>query len=311
MHSVNVTERSGFKDIDGDAMHQPLTDAQLEVFRREGFVVLPSLFAQRELASLRDAADLIFELAVNATLALGRRYPRMDARFDEDGTLTLRKVQPVNDLSDVIAALATDERLIAPMRQIMRDEPVPMEEKLNFKQSVSARGLDLAFLRRSSFNPEVGLEGFLLHHDWGYFRMQGYPETILSSAVAIDDCAGRGPIRVIPGSHLLNVPMANPDSASGSGVVAAGFFDASELVPIDASAGSVMLFHSKLVHDSEPNRSGLPRRLMIYSHYPKSHDPDGDPDRRNAPTRRYAQDFEAQYRALVANGTYRPRFVLA
>jgi len=291
-------------------LYQSLSDVQLAAFHRDGFVVLPNLFAAHELAPLRDAADLIFELAVNATLALGRRYPRMDARFDEDGILTLRKIQPVNDLSEVIAAVATDERLIAPMRRIMCDEPVLMEEKLNFKQSVRVRGVDLAFLRRSSVNPEVGLEGFLLHHDWGYYRMQGYPDTILSCAVAIDDCAGRGPIRVIPGSHRLDVPMANPDPASGSGVVAAGFFDATPLVPIDASAGSVMLFHSKLVHDSHPNRSGLPRRLLIYSHYPKSHDPAGDPDRRNAPTRRYAQDFEAQYRALIANGLYRPRFAV-
>ncbi len=291
-------------------MHQPLTDSQLAAFHRDGFIVLPSLFAASELARLRDAADVIFELAVNATVALGRRYPRMDARIDDDGTLTLRKIQPVNDLSDVIAAVANDERLIAPMRQIMRDEPVLMEEKLNFKQSASVRGLDLAHLRRSSFNPEVGLEGFPLHHDWGYYRMQGYPDTILSSAVAIDDCAGRGPIRVICGSHRLDVPMADPDPASGSGVVAPGFFDAAQRVPLDAPAGSVMLFHSKLVHDSLPNRSGLPRRLMIYSHYPKAHDPSADPDRRNGPTRRYAQEFEARYRALLANGSYRPRFVL-
>lgn len=292
-------------------MHEPLTAAELGAFHRDGYVVLPSQFLERELAPMRDAADRIFELAVNATLALERRYPRMDARFDEDGTLTLRKIQPVNDLSDVIAAIATDERLIAPMRQLMCDEPVLMEEKLNYKQAVDLRGFDLDFLRRSSFNPETGLEGFVLHHDWGYYRMQGYPPSIVSSAVALDDCAGRGPIRLVPGSHLMDVPMANPDPASGSGVVLNGYFAVDQLVPIDALAGSVMLFHAKLVHDSQPNRSGLPRRVMIYSHYPRSHDAGGEPDRRNGPTRRYAQDFEAKYREMVANGSYRPRFALA
>ncbi len=212
-------------------MHEPLTAAELGAFHRDGYVVLPSQFLERELAPMRDAADRIFELAVNATLALERRYPRMDARFDEDGTLTLRKIQPVNDLSDVIAAIATDERLIAPMRQLMCDEPVLMEEKLNYKQAVDLRGFDLDFLRRSSFNPETGLEGFVLHHDWGYYRMQGYPPSIVSSAVALDDCAGRGPIRLVPGSHLMDVPMANPDPASGSGVVLNGYFAVDQLVP--------------------------------------------------------------------------------
>ncbi len=154
----------------------------------------------------------------------------------------------------------------------------------------------------SSFNREIGMEGFHLHHDWGYYRQQGYPENTLSSAVAIDGCEGRGPLRVIPGSHLVDAPMADADPESGSGVVADGFFSLDDLVPLDVPAGSVMLFHAKLVHDSEPNRSGEPRRVMIYSHYPRSHDPEGDPDRRNGPIREYSRRFEQRYLDLVASG---------
>ena len=35
---------------------------------------------------------------------------------------------------------------------------------------------------------------------------------------------------------------------SGSGVVVDGFFSLDDLVPLDVQAGSVMLFHAKLVH---------------------------------------------------------------
>jgi len=77
-------------------------------------------------------------------------------------------------------------------------------------------------------------------------------------------------------------------------------------VPLDVPAGSVMLFHAKLVHDSEPNRSGRPRRVMIYSHYPSSHDPDADPDRRNRPVRQYSREFEQRYRDLVDSGAVTP-----
>ncbi len=290
-------------------MHELLSAGQIDEFHAQGYLVLASLFDEAELAPMRAEADRIFELAVNASLALGRRYPRMDARIQDDGRLTLRKIQPVNDLSPVIAAIASDERLIAPMRRLMADEPVLMEEKLNYKQTADTRGFDLDFLRHSSFHVEVGLEGFLLHHDWGYYRQQGYPENTLSSAVALDDCAGRGPIQVIPGSHLLDAPLADPDPASGSGVIRDGFFGP-ERASIDAPAGSVMLFHAKLVHDSAPNRSGLPRRVMIYSHYPRSHDPAAEPDRRNGPIRRYAQDFEARYRAKLADRSFRDVFAL-
>lgn len=274
-----------------------LTDAQVDEFHEVGYLVLPGLFHEGELQRARDEAAGILALALNSSLVNGKRNPRMDIDLG-DGSVRVRKVQPVNDLSPVIAALSSDPRLIDPMRRLMGDEPVLMEEKLNFKQQVPTDGLDFSFIHRT-----IG-EAFPLHHDWGYYRTQGYPEDTISSAIALDDCAGKGPIRVIPGSHRIDAPMAEDDGDQWgqSGVVADGFMADEPRTDIDATAGSVMLFHAKLLHDSEPNESGEPRRLMIYSHYPLGHDPDGDPDRRNRPIREYATAFEDRYRAALADG---------
>jgi len=283
-----------------------LSESDIAAFGRNGYLLIESAFTDDELDTFREAADRILELSINATVALGRRHPRLDAKLHDDGTVTVRKIQPINDLDPRLAAIATDERLLGPLRQLMGDEPILMEEKLNPKQTIDTRHVDLSVLAESSFNREAGMEGFHLHHDWGYYRQQGYPENTLSSAVAIDECAGRGPLRVIPGSHLVDAPMADDDPESGSGVVVEGFFSTDDLVPLDVPAGSVMLFHAKLVHDSEPNRSGRPRRVMIYSHYPRSHDPDGDPDRRNGPVREYSREFEQRYCDLVDSGAVTP-----
>jgi ectoine hydroxylase-related dioxygenase (phytanoyl-CoA dioxygenase family) len=287
-----------------------LSVEQLASFARDGYLVLQDQFSEDELAECREASDRIIEMSINSTLALGRRHPRLDAKVHDDGRVTVRKIQPINDLDDRLAAIASDERLVGPLRQLMDDEPILMEEKLNPKQTLDTRGLDLAVLARSSFNREVGMEGFHLHHDWGYYRQQGYPENTLSSAVVIDDCAGRGPLRVIPGSHLVDAPLVDDDPESGSGVVVDGFFSPDDLVPLDVPAGAVMLFHAKLVHDSEPNRSRQPRRVMIYSHYPRSHDPDADPDRRNGPVREYSRSFEREYDELVRSGAFVPPFAV-
>jgi ectoine hydroxylase-related dioxygenase (phytanoyl-CoA dioxygenase family) len=291
-------------------MRIELTDAALASFRRDGYLVIESAFTEDELTAFREASDRIVEMSINSTLALGRRHPRLDAKVHDDGRVTVRKIQPINDLDERLAAIAVDERLLGPLRQLMEDEPILMEEKLNPKQILDTRGVDLGLLAHSSFNREVGMEGFHLHHDWGYYRQQGYPENTLSSAVVIDDCAGRGPLRVIPGSHLVDAPLVDDDPESGSGVVVDGFFSPDDLVPLDAPAGAVMLFHAKLVHDSEPNRSGQPRRVMIYSHYPRSHDPDADPDRRNGPVREYSRAFEREYLDLVESGAFVPPFSL-
>ncbi len=55
-------------------------------------------------------------------------------------------------------------------------EPVLMEEKLNYKQLLHQE-VDLA-----PFNTIGTEDSFPLHHDWGYYRQQGYPTETLSSA---------------------------------------------------------------------------------------------------------------------------------
>jgi hypothetical protein len=282
-----------------------LTTGQRRQFEVDGFVVLDVVLSEEELVSLRAEADRILELVINTSVASGRRDPRLDIYPLGEKRAAVRKVQPVNDLSASIGALSTDPRLTGPMAELMGDRPVLMEEKLNYKQVIDGGDLDMSVFERAGLEDRAEAL-FELHHDWGYYRVNGYPETTLSSAVALDDCAGRGPIRVVPGSHLLDVPLADPGSSSG--VVEAGALGADPaLLPLDLTAGSVVIFHSKLVHDSEANPSGQPRRLMIYSHYPASHGDGQDADRRNRPTREAASSMEDAYIRSLDNGA-RPAF---
>jgi ectoine hydroxylase-related dioxygenase (phytanoyl-CoA dioxygenase family) len=278
----------------------PLSLEQLAEFRDRGFVTLPALYTEDELVVLRREADRLLNLAINSSLATGERNPRMDA-WERDGRVDFRKLQPVNDLSAPLRAASEDERLIAPMRQIMGDEPVLMEEKLNYKEVVDCPELV------SRFNLHKGATRFPLHHDWGYYRMQGYPRDILSSAICLDACTPEnGPLRVIPGTHTHDWPMKNPDPGSGNGEVRDGLFAEEDRVDVLAPAGSVLLFHSMLLHDSKSNTTDRPRRLMIYSHYPGSIAM--EEDIRNRGGREAGQRVEEAYRQMVAAGEYTDTF---
>jgi Phytanoyl-CoA dioxygenase (PhyH) len=278
----------------------PLTEQERGQFAEQGYFVRGGVLDDRELTDLRNAASAILELVLNSSIYSKKRNPRLDAHLLDGGRALVRKVQPVNDLSVTVAHLSGDPRLTGPMSELMDDEPVLMEEKLNYKQVVDLHGQEID-LQPKRDDDEVLDVAWQLHHDWGYYRYNGYPQTTMSSAVALDDCDGRGPIRVLPGSHLLDVELADP--SSGSGVIARGAVGPHpELVPLNMSAGSVVFFHSMLVHDSEPNRSTEPRRMMIYSHYPRSHQTNDDPDRRNRPARDKAAPMEADYRGMIASG---------
>lgn len=279
---------------------EPLTADQIDTFNRQGYLILPAVFAEEELRALRAEADRLLALAINSSLATAERNYRMDA-WDRNGRIDFRKLQPVNDLSAPLREASEDERLIGPMRQIMQDEPILMEEKLNYKQVVDCPPLVEAFPFRS------GETCFPLHHDWGYYRVQGYPKDILSSAICLDACTPEnGPLRIIPGTHTRDWPMKHPDAGSGNGEVADGLFAEDERVDALAPAGSVLLFHSMLLHDSKPNTTDRPRRLMIYSHYPASaRMPE---DVRNRAGREAGQRVESAYREMVAHGEFKDVF---
>jgi hypothetical protein len=254
---------------------------------------------------MAEEADKILDVCLNTTLALGQRNVRLDVQL-RGGKLNIRKVQPINDLSEYLKQVSEDEQLVGPMRQLMGGhEPILMEEKLNYKQLLHQP------IETAPFNTTEYADRFQLHHDWVYCRQQGYPGETLSSAICIDDSTEEnGPLRIVPDSHAKDWPMLNPDPTSGDGSVPEDLFEESERVPCLAPAGSVMLFHAKLLHDSCANNTGQLRRIMmIYSHYPGYHQ--AEPDQRNRRGREAAQKQEEQYRRMVTSGEYSDRFYAA
>jgi ectoine hydroxylase-related dioxygenase (phytanoyl-CoA dioxygenase family) len=268
-----------------------LDAGQLAQFAEQGYLVFPAVFDAAEVARMRGEADRILELVINSSLTLDRTSRRLDLTQDDAGNQMVRKIQPINDLSLYLSEVSADERLLGPMRQLMGDEPVLMEEKLNYKEPLPE---PLPGLR-----PARADSRFPVHSDWAYYKAQNYPQTIISSAVSMDDCTPEsGPLRVWPGSHRAH--LEHERLANGDLQVRADLIDLHGGQDILAPAGSVMLFHVLLVHNSRGNGSGRPRRLMIYSHFPEAAGIGFDV--RNGRTRFLESPFEWEFAARVLRG---------
>jgi ectoine hydroxylase-related dioxygenase (phytanoyl-CoA dioxygenase family) len=269
-----------------------LSAEQRERYERDGYVVLPAAFSPDELAALRAESDRLVDWLVNASLALGTTSPRLDLRRDDAGPVLL-KIQPLSDVSELFRNVANDARLLDPMRDLLGCEPLLLEEKLNGKERLAA---DLDALGVRDWSPE-----FPFHTDLHYFVLDGYPETTLSSAIALDDCTpDNGPLRFVPGSHT------RPDWPLAGGwppVLADGLFSEDEQVPLICPAGTVVIFHSRIAHASSANNTEHPRRLLIYSHFPSTHEV--EPDARNRDLRIAGQAHEQQYDEALRAG-YQP-----
>jgi ectoine hydroxylase-related dioxygenase (phytanoyl-CoA dioxygenase family) len=175
-----------------------------------------------------------------------------------------------------------------------------MEEKLNYKQPLPDRveGLDT---NRPS-------EAWPVHSDWAYFRAQDYPQTVVSSAVALDDLTeANGTIRFWPGTNDEYVEHDRFDNGLG---VPDEHVDRGESELIEAPAGSLILFDSLVWHESSANDTDGPRRLMIYSHFPASAAQEHGivEDERNAPTRRNESPYEWRYQELKDCGEFQDQF---
>ena len=267
-------------------------------FSRDGYLVLPSVFTVAEVAAMRADADFVLELIVNSSLANQRHSRRLDIRRRRDGTMIVRKIQPIVDLALALARFSNDDRLLRPMAELMGDEPVLMEEKLNYKQPVPEMDL---------FDVPADDDRFPIHNDWAYYQVNGYPKEIVSSAITIDDChEGNGPIRVFPGTHRRHVEHLRVRNGLE---VPPGTVDPGTAVSVLAPAGSVLLFHSCLIHTSGPNLSDAPRRMMIYSHYPKA--AALGYDIRNGPNRLRESPWEWRYQRLKAQGAFVDPFRIA
>jgi ectoine hydroxylase-related dioxygenase (phytanoyl-CoA dioxygenase family) len=274
-----------------------LTEQQIQMFQHNGCLVIPSVFDEDEVWQMRREADHILSLIINSSLCNERHSGRLDIRRSADGSAIVRKIQPIIDLSLDLAKFSLDDRLLGPMSELMQDEPVLMEEKLNYKQPI--KNFDL-------FKLPADDDRFPIHNDFAYYQMNGYPTSIISSALCMDDLRiDNGTLIVFPGTHLSHLP--HEQVRNGLEVVP-GYINPAEAIPIVVPAGSVMFFHSQLVHTSGPNTSGKPRRVMIYSHYPKS--ADMGIDVRNAPGRLRESPWEWEYQRKKSEGEFSDQFVV-
>lgn len=270
---------------------------QWERFHEEGYVVLPAVFTPAEIQRMREEADFILELIINASLCNRRVSRRLDWLEDDRGVQHIRKIQPINDLSLYLAEVSADPRLIDPMRQLMGDEPILMEEKLNYKEPLPSPVEGLRPDKR-------GTDRFGIHNDWAYYQAQRYPTSIISSAISMDDCTvDNGPLHIWPGTHREHLPHISTDLGLE---IQPGLIDPQGGIDVLAPAGSVMLFHSLLAHNSRPNDTPHPRRLMIYSHFPAAAGIGFDI--RNGPTRLQESPWEWEYVRQRSRGHWQDRF---
>jgi hypothetical protein len=233
-------------------------------YAEQGFFVRPEVFADHELAELRDAVERCAELAAAAARSGGERYEIDGNVYHEAGGTTIqfehhpgatsiRVLEPFHHLDPRIDALIDDPRFAEPARDLCGAERVSLfTDMLNLKRP--RQGSRFRWHQVSPywahFHPEVG-------------RL---PNLML----ALDDASEQnGCLRIVPGSHRRGMlPGLQGQGRLGPLFTDPRHFDAAAQQPCAMRAGSLLCFSPHVVHGSEPNRSAQPRRALLFTYQP-------------------------------------------
>jgi ectoine hydroxylase len=218
-----------------------LSPEQLAAFDRDGYLFFPSLFSPEELRPLVD------------------EVPRLYARdrvenVREKGSDAVRTNFAAHLYSEPFARLARHPRMVGPVTQIFEEEVYMHQFKINGKMA---------------FDGDV----WQWHQDYGTWKNDDLmPEArAMNVAIFLDDVNEfNGPLMFIPGSHRLGALDAAHDTSTTSYPlwtidhdVIRKLVERGGIVAPKGPAGSMIVFHSCLVHASTSNLSPW-NRVSVY-----------------------------------------------
>ena len=220
-----------------------LSAAQLEAFEREGYLFFPGLFTRQEMAVLLAEVPKIYA------------EHRPEVVREKDG-VTPRTSFAAHTYNPVFARLARHPRMIEPVEQMLGEKLYMHQFKINAK---------------AAFDGDV----WQWHQDYGTWRRDDdMPEPrAMNIAVFLEEVNEfNGPLLFIPGSHRLGVVEAGHDTSTTSyplwtidNATIAKLVEQGGIAAPKGPPGSMLMFHSCLVHGSPSNMSPWNRTIVYLS----------------------------------------------
>lgn len=247
-----------------------LTAAQRDDYARDGFLILPGFKSQREIAAVRTrAAEIVdaFDPTEGGSVFSTRtqqdgvddwflgsadtvRCFFEEEAFDERGqlrqpkTLSMNKIgHALHDLDPVFDRFSREPRLAALATDLGLSEPLIWQSMYIFKQ------------------PGIGGE-VRWHQDASFFVTEPITVTTFWFALEDADCSN-GCLWAEPGGHHgpLRERFCRHGNTTRLQTLDAGPWPTqANSVPLEVTAGTLVVFHGKLPHYSAPNRSPVSRQ---------------------------------------------------
>lgn len=230
----------------------PLSEAQLEFFDRNGYLVLTDVFSSHELNQLRATSERVSKQCLDT---------HRDQVIMEPESEQCRTLFGIHEMEGLLQDTANHPRIVEMMEFLLDDEVYIHQSRLNFKNAFYGSGFEW----HSDFET--------WHAEDGMPGMRAISATVLLT----DEVSADGSLKMMPGSHktFLACPGETPDATykqalrkQAVGRPPALLLDLLEescgIEELVAPAGSVVLFDSNLMHGAGKNTTEHLRANLFY-----------------------------------------------
>ena len=221
-----------------EPMPETLED-KVEFFKREGFLILRNVLNRDELNELDGELIRIAEQADSLTPV--REGFGLENKKDADGRPVFRKIGGITEHSDAFNRLMRNDRILDLLHPIMGDTIQLWRDVCMMKAA------------------RVGREK-PWHQDSSYWPWE--PMSLVSAMTALDSATPEnGCLQIIPRTHHDVMQHYGKELMVD---IDEDMQQRTRYVPLEP--GDTLLFHSLLLHASEPNTSEQNRRVCIISY---------------------------------------------
>ncbi len=234
-----------------------IAPCDLSQFEENGYFICPDVFSAEEVAAIYKETNV---LASNSAKGLV---------YESDNT-TLRSINGSHFTSDIMKKLACLPRLLNTVQQLLNDKIYIHQYKINMK------------------NAFIG-DVWEWHSDfWFWHKEDGMPQAnALTAAIFLDDVNEfNGPMFIVPKSHkallsdkLHSKPYGELNGGENWKITTSSqlkyhlsedylsnIINAHGIISARCSKGSILFFHSNLLHCSSANTSPWNRRTVLISY---------------------------------------------
>ena len=215
-----------------------LSTAQIEAYRRDGFLIFPNLVSPEEVALLRSEVERLWHVDAEGTVREGKSgAPKSMFRMHEDNGATASKP---------FRALSRAPRVLGVAQQVLGDTDL--------------------YIHHSKVNVKAAIEGSVWpwHQDYGSWKLDGIERPDMATfMVMLDDATEMsGCLYLLPGSHRWGRTEAVLDTSTAYRLWSVTPEDMKKRmaespapVVVDGRAGSCAIFDCNLMHASGHNLS--------------------------------------------------------